>query len=197
MEEVSSALLSMSEGDLDSLLSYHITVGNGGPHYTTGLQNGTTLQTLEGGQLTISFADNSLFVNSARILTSDLLIAGGVMHVIDNVLDPGNAAAQPVPRLATQVPVLQTGASKFQTSAAPFTTWLPDLTQNAVAEATSTGGSGCYGCDGGGSGGAAATTSYYLPPTMTPVAAGEAGRSFDRRFFAVGLAVLAFMMFLM
>ena len=177
LETVSNSLTSLSPSDLSTLLSYHIVSGSGGPFYSPSFPNTTTLPTLNGASLTLSSADNSFFVNSARILTSDLLISGGVMHVIDNVLSPGSGSAQPNPSLATQAPVLQTGAPDFNVSAAPFTTFLPDLTENAVAAATSSGGGGCYGCGGGG---AAATSSSYIP-NNSPVASGGPVASFGVR----------------
>ncbi|KAF2814608.1 FAS1 domain-containing protein, partial [Mytilinidion resinicola] len=78
---------------LSTLLKYHIVASPLGPWYSTNFTDGnsTTLTTLAGESLTISFSSNSLFVNSARILTQDLLIANGVMHVIDAVLDPQEA----------------------------------------------------------------------------------------------------------
>lgn len=128
MELVNSALTSLAADPtaFQSLLEYHVIVGNGGPWYSTQFtENGTTLQTLNGGAISISFSSNSYFVNGARILTSDLLIDGGVMHVLDNVLSPSSADAKPNPSLATQVPALSTAAN-FNISQAPFTTFLPN-----------------------------------------------------------------------
>lgn len=148
MKKVSGALTSMSETDLDELLSYHIVIsekggsGGGGPYYSTLLTNTTTLKTLQGKSLIISSASNSLFVNSARILTSDLLISGGVIHVLDIVLDPDITTVSPNPSLATQAPVLSTAGGDVDTSSdIPFTSYVPDVTALA-AGATGTASSG-------------------------------------------------------
>jgi len=135
MESVSDALTTMSPDDLETLLAYHIVVNDDksnsnnnkkGPHYSTTLKNSTTLPTLRTGALSLSFASNSFFVNSARILTTDLLIAPGVIHVIDAVLNPNKPAASPDPSLATQSPVLP--AASTTDSDLPFTTYVPNVT---------------------------------------------------------------------
>lgn len=126
LESVASALESLSDDPtaFTKLLDYHIVVGQGGPIYSTNLTNGTTLRTLAGETLSISIVANSRFVNSARILTPDLLISNGVVHVLDNVLSPDDTAAVPQPTRATQVPVLSTN-TQFTISEAPFTTFMP------------------------------------------------------------------------
>jgi transforming growth factor-beta-induced protein len=126
LESVASALESLSDDPtaFAKLLDYHIVVGQGGPIYSTNLTNGTTLRTLAGETLSISVVANSRFVNSARILTPDLLISNGVVHVLDSVLSPDDAAAVPQPTRATQAPVLSTN-TQFTLSEAPFTTFMP------------------------------------------------------------------------
>lgn len=144
MEIVGGALTSMSENELEKLLSYHIVIAeNGGPSYSPLLTNTTSLKTLQGNEIKISLAANSLFANSARVLTTDLLISGGVVHVIDGVLDPDQAAASPDPSLATQAPVLETVGGNMDDSDTPFTSYVPDLTA-LTAGPTSTADSGSY-----------------------------------------------------
>jgi transforming growth factor-beta-induced protein len=109
-EIVRGAISSLSVSALDQLLSYHVVPGSGShrPVYSFNFVNGTNLTTLTNQSLQIISIDNAYFVNSARILTSDLLISNGVMHVIDNVLSPNLTTAQPNPTSATQMPVLPT-----------------------------------------------------------------------------------------
>ncbi len=141
LETVSSSLTSLSQSDLTNLLQYH-TIPGPAPWYSTNFSttNSTTITTLAGQPLTISFSSNSLFVNSARLLTSDLLIENGVMHVLDNVLSPDQAGT-PNPSLATQVPVLSTGGD-FNISQAPFTTFLPNSIQTPTVTKTANHGFG-------------------------------------------------------
>ncbi|CZR58620.1 uncharacterized protein PAC_08512 [Phialocephala subalpina] len=167
MESVASSLtsLSLSNGSssFSDLLNYHIIL-KGGPLYSTSFPTNSTtleLETLNGTPITISFSSNSFFVNSARILTSDLLLANGVMHVLDNVLSPGSTGEKPNPSLATQVPVLSTGApGGFNVSQAPFTSSLPNAVITGVT-ASPTGGS--YG-----GGGTATTTGAASTGTGVP-----------------------------
>ena len=174
MESVASALMSISNtSDFEALLQYHIIVAKGGPWYSTDFtENGTVLESITGGSLTISFSSNSWFINSARLLTSDLLLANGVMHVIDNVLSPSETTAKPNPSLATQVPVLSTAGS-FNISAAPFTTFLPN-TINTNAP-TSTAGGDSYG------GGPGATTTGNSAATATATKGGAGKIAVDGR----------------
>lgn len=148
MELVGEALTSMSPEALEKLLSYHIVIGSngnsnsnssgssssaGGPYYSTSLMNATTLQTLAGNPLSVTFESNSVFVNSARVLTTDLLISGGVLHVLDNVLNPDATGVSADPSLETQAPVLETvGSDEGDT---PFTSAVPDIS-SLIVEAT-------------------------------------------------------------
>jgi transforming growth factor-beta-induced protein len=125
METVASDLASIAKGDpaaFTKLLQYHIVPK--GPYFTPQLTNATTLQTVNGASLTATFAANSIFINNARIITPDIILQNGVMHVIDVVLSPDKAAVSPEPSLATQKPVLASNAN-FSTSEAPFTTFMP------------------------------------------------------------------------
>ncbi|KAK3071996.1 hypothetical protein LTR53_007626 [Teratosphaeriaceae sp. CCFEE 6253] len=156
MELVSGSLTSMSPTTLQSLLSYHIVPGRhllnaAGPIYSSNFTNGTQIPTLQGTNVTLYYTWNAYFVNSARVTASDILIANGVVHVIDNVLTPDRTAQQPNPTTYTQMPVLPTTLAQgqqFNSSAAPFTTYLPGIVSTASAveaDATSGGaGSGAY-----------------------------------------------------
>ncbi|KAL8645929.1 MAG: hypothetical protein Q9226_007075 [Calogaya cf. arnoldii] len=45
---------------------------------------------------------SDVFVNSAKVLIPDVLVANGVIHVIDNVLNPNNTMAEPQPTAEVQ-----------------------------------------------------------------------------------------------
>lgn len=166
METVSEALTSMSEDELDRLLSYHLVIKSGtdgsaggsnssgeagrGPYYSTQLTNATSLPTHNPLlSISISSLSNSLFANSARILTSDLLIAAGVVHVIDNVLNPESVNVAPEPSLATQSPVFETVDGDAE-GGSPFTSYVPAL-EVLTAQPTGTAGVGTYGAGATGS----------------------------------------------
>jgi uncharacterized surface protein with fasciclin (FAS1) repeats len=77
---IGSAVGSLSVSQLTSILTYHVVVGTVG--YSTLLSN-TTLKTVNGGSVTITIEDGSVFVNSAKVIIPNVLVANGVIHVID------------------------------------------------------------------------------------------------------------------
>ncbi|KAI9837700.1 MAG: hypothetical protein M1819_006633 [Sarea resinae] len=81
LEGIGSGLEDMTVQELAELFSYHVVNGTIG--YSAALPNGTILKSLQGGNLTVRFGSNSLYVNSAKIIQQDILLANGVMHVID------------------------------------------------------------------------------------------------------------------
>jgi len=71
-------------GDLVQILQYHAIVSEE-PLYSTSLMNGSSVATLlEGNNVTITITSGGdVFVNDAKVVTPNILIAGGVIHVID------------------------------------------------------------------------------------------------------------------
>ncbi|KAF2727419.1 Fasciclin-domain-containing protein [Polyplosphaeria fusca] len=115
-QSIGSALANLSNDDLANILTYHV-VNSSEPLYSTDLSNGTSVQTLNGGNLTITIENGTVFVNAARIITPNILVANGVVHLIDNVLNPNNTAAA-TPSATSGAPGF-TGASSA--SEVPFT----------------------------------------------------------------------------
>jgi len=77
---VGNVLTTLSAKELDNILKYHASRG---VKYSTGLGNGT-LSAVNGETLTITTRpDGSIFVNSAKVIESDVLVKNGVIHVID------------------------------------------------------------------------------------------------------------------
>lgn len=70
----------MSQADLAAVFNYHIIPGLG---YSPLLRNGTVLQTVQGSNVTITRHGPDIYVNAAKIIASDYLVANGVVHVID------------------------------------------------------------------------------------------------------------------
>ena len=77
---IASALANISKSDAASILQYHVVSGLG---YSSGLTNGTVLTTLSGGNITITIDNGTVFANAARVVTPNVLVANGVVHVID------------------------------------------------------------------------------------------------------------------
>ncbi|KAL8669573.1 MAG: hypothetical protein Q9168_005842 [Polycauliona sp. 1 TL-2023] len=119
---IGSALPNLTMSQLADILSYHgkppsphhkvhffstnyltpSQVVNGTVAYSSMLKNDMTVPSLKGGDLKITMEDDSVFVNSAKVLIPNVLIANGVIHVIDNVLNPNNTMAMPDPTASMQ-----------------------------------------------------------------------------------------------
>ncbi|KAL1618358.1 hypothetical protein SLS54_007335 [Diplodia seriata] len=108
---VGSVLANASAAELAAVLGYHVVNGStAGALYSADFasssnNNGSDssnqtstvqLTTLGGGELTIRVLDDGdVFVNGAKVIVPDLLVANGVLHVIDSVLNPSNSTAAP------------------------------------------------------------------------------------------------------
>lgn len=64
-----------------NILDYHVLDGFVG--YSNLLTNNSVARTVNGGSVTCTLHDGSLFVNAARVIEADVIIANGIMHIID------------------------------------------------------------------------------------------------------------------
>ena len=87
-----------------------------------------------GQSLTVTSEDSKVFINSAQVIATDIIVSNGVMHVIDNVLNPSNATVVENPTAATQ-PIAFEGAASA--ASAPFTSGIT-ATTTAPSAATMT-----------------------------------------------------------
>jgi uncharacterized surface protein with fasciclin (FAS1) repeats len=139
-QAIGSTLATSSPQELARILRYHMVNGTVG--YSNMLENGSTLATADDIPVTITNGDDGLFVNSARVVVPDVLIANGVMHVIDGVLNPGNRTASAQPTASTGEPAFS-GASSA--SEAPFTSGVASATTSINTAGTSNAASGTTG----------------------------------------------------
>ena len=141
-QSLGPAISNMTVEQLSSVLDYHLL-----PQvlYSTSLTNGTKFLTQQGENVTILHAGNNIYVNSAQLLNLDLICANGVIHVIDNVLNPQGPGATPNPAIASQGPVF---ASASEVSTLPFTTAIP-CTSSCPVTSSSVSGSGSKSATGG------------------------------------------------
>ena len=84
--EAFARIASLAEGadqsELQSILEYHVVEGQ--ILYSDMISNNTTVQSLDNDtELNITVIDGSVFVNNAQVVIRDLLIANGVVHVIN------------------------------------------------------------------------------------------------------------------
>lgn len=89
---ISGNLANLTTAQIAAVLQYHVVQG---VHYSTGLMNGSTYGTLSNASVTVRLEGSDVFVNNARVVQPNVLVANGVIHVIDRVLNPGNATILP------------------------------------------------------------------------------------------------------
>jgi uncharacterized surface protein with fasciclin (FAS1) repeats len=93
-QAIGSALPNMTAQEIARILEYHVVNGTVG--YSSTLMNGTTLKTMNGESLSISMVNGTTFVNSAKVLVPDILVANGVLHVIDKYVPPTRRSLSPM-----------------------------------------------------------------------------------------------------
>lgn len=126
---IGSALPNLTMEELTSILQYHVVEGVVG--YSTLLENGTSLMTAQGTNVTITKDDTDVFVNEAKVVIADVLVSNGVVHVIDNVLNPNNATTAADPSKESGSPAFS-GASSA--SDVPYTSGVPTPTSTVATE---------------------------------------------------------------
>ncbi|KAH9877286.1 hypothetical protein IAQ61_002650 [Plenodomus lingam] len=160
IQNVFSAFANLTTEQITDVLTYHVVSGLG---YSSGLENGTELTTLNGESLTVTIGEGGVFVNNARVIVSDVLIANGVVHVIDEVLNPTNKT------------LADTGADEGESafegatpaSDVPFTSGQPTPTATIGSEATEA-----------------------ADPTATPAPSDSAAGAAPMQTGAIGMGVL-------
>lgn len=124
MEMIGSTLNSMSAKELARVMGYHIVPGK--VLVSSDLENATSLQTLADENVMVRQIGNEKFINSAKIITTDILISNGILHIISNVNNPMDADAVPNPTLWAQNPVFSSAeADNVFQSAIPCTESCP------------------------------------------------------------------------
>ena len=70
---------------LQDILQYHVYVGNLKTDY---MQDGQTLNEVNGGNITVSKKDGKIVLNNSATIIATIPAANGIIHVIDGVLLP-------------------------------------------------------------------------------------------------------------
>ncbi|KAM6535365.1 hypothetical protein FALCPG4_004937 [Fusarium falciforme] len=137
MEAIGGTLAKMSLSQLAEVMGYHIVRGK--VLVSTDLRNAKSLKTIsQGKRLQIRQIGNEMFVNSAKIISTDILISNGILHIITNVNNPDDADAVPNPNLWAQTPVFRNSHvdNVFQTAIPCTTLCITDLHMTPKATAT-------------------------------------------------------------
>jgi len=101
--EALAAASNISDAKLADLLRHHVAVE--AVAYTVLLEDGLTLKTLDGTELTVTFEDGAYLINGARIIRGDGLVQNGVVHVLESL------ASMPAPSPTSPPPEVVTGAA--------------------------------------------------------------------------------------
>ncbi|KAH7031564.1 FAS1 domain-containing protein [Microdochium trichocladiopsis] len=113
---VASVFSNLSMAQVAQGLKDHAIPGFVGPSST--FTNGT-LTTVAGGSVNITVIGSTVFVNDAKVIIPDILVRNGVIHVIDQVLNPGQTGSNPQINASTTT-MAWTSASSG-TAGIPFT----------------------------------------------------------------------------
>lgn len=90
-------LNSLSVAQLTTILAYHVVPAVA---FSTDLSNGQSVKTLNGASLSVSITGTGVQINNANVVSANVLVDNGVVHVIDTVLLPPSMlhlAAKPTP----------------------------------------------------------------------------------------------------
>jgi uncharacterized surface protein with fasciclin (FAS1) repeats len=79
-----ATLSGLSEETVKAALTYHVAKGVG---YSSNLQTGTIIPTVNGKSLTVTIENGTVYINKAKVLKTDLLTKNGVIHVIDRYVN--------------------------------------------------------------------------------------------------------------
>ncbi|KAK1962472.1 fasciclin domain-containing protein [Colletotrichum sublineola] len=126
--------------ELPKILQYHVVAGS--VLYSPDITN-TSLTTLNGANVTVSAINETVYVNNAKVIIPNVLVANGVVHVIDNLLNPNNTSSEP-DATAVSRPPAYSDAGPATDGSNPFTNGVAGPTSTAPV-ATETGAN-----DGGG-----------------------------------------------
>ena len=85
-EAIGSLVTSASVEALTDIVEYHAIEGD--VLFASDLSN-TTVPTVNGEELTITIIDDTIFVNSAKVVIPNILLSNGVAHVIDAYVSLG------------------------------------------------------------------------------------------------------------
>ncbi|KAM7189950.1 FAS1 domain containing protein [Rhypophila sp. PSN 637] len=141
-QRIAGTLEDLDKKALADILRYHLIPNQ--VLSSTEFQNGTNLTTANDEipdlTLHVTRAGNNVYFNSAQMLQPDILIANGVVHIIDAVLNPDARAATPDPAIGTQAPVFPVTGTKTAVGTkapVPFTSDFPCTVDCPISTASS------------------------------------------------------------
>lgn len=86
-ETIASLLEPKNKAILAGILTYHVVPGRVTADKVVGLSNATSVN---GQRVDISTKDGKVFVDGAKVVTTDIACSNGIIHVIDTVIMPSS-----------------------------------------------------------------------------------------------------------
>jgi uncharacterized surface protein with fasciclin (FAS1) repeats len=122
-----SLLKPENKGQLQAILTYHVVPGRLSARDVYGLENAATIN---GQRIRITRVDGKIAVGKAKIVATDINCSNGVIHVIDQVLLPGQSRIPAVAEEAGQFTTLlaavsAAGLDEVLDGDGPFTVFAP------------------------------------------------------------------------
>ncbi|KAG0646823.1 hypothetical protein D0Z07_6170 [Hyphodiscus hymeniophilus] len=93
---------STSSAQQQAFFEYHIVPGV--VAYSSLLTNGSQFKTATGANITVTVQGGDTYINGAKVLSSDYIVANGVAHVIDNLLNVNDTSPPPLPTSSSSSP---------------------------------------------------------------------------------------------
>ena len=72
-----------SNTQISTHLTLTLVVSADSPLYSTDFEDGDVIETLQGQSVKVSIKNGKIFVNNAEVIVPNVLVANGVVHVID------------------------------------------------------------------------------------------------------------------
>ncbi|CUS10353.1 unnamed protein product [Tuber aestivum] len=126
----------LSPEELASILNYHVVPVRA---FTVDLTNNQKLETAQGGEITVRTSNGDVYVNGAKVITTNIITNNGVIHIIDGVLNPNATDDEPDTGASTQAPAFPSATGS---SDVPFTSGVPTPTASGIATSSPTSGTG-------------------------------------------------------
>merc|ERR1711988_1381990 len=134
-QDIGSLVGNITMDQLANILSYHVIEGT--VAYSSDLSN-TSLTTLQGDDVQITIANGSVMVNNATVTNANILFAGGVIHVIDQVLNPNSNSSSSSSNSTSDSGSDNAFGATSSASEVPFTSGQPAPTTTYTELVTST-----------------------------------------------------------
>ena len=160
-QAISNLVSNLTAQDLVGILGYHLIPNI--TAYSTDLKN-ASLPTLGGANVTITVSGDDIFVNQAKVITPDVLVMEGVVHIIDAVLNPANATAKPNSSATGGKPAF---AGATSDTAAPFTSGIPAPTSVPAAATGGAAGAASSSAAAAGGGSSSSSSGVAAMPMVT------------------------------